>query len=203
VGLGCGRSDGYVYAIATDREFNASVLLLGRSRADLGLRRYLLTFTYSDSAAPPAIWRDGSEFVILEGPHPWGPFSFVARGSYFGPSNGYDPAFPSKWISRSGQDLWMIYAANFDGCARGLSCAVGYGLTSAPPPHTRTPWRAPSDRRPPRALRARPDRARASPYPSLPDDGDHCRQHHRLAAYPASTSIRNFIACGRGTDDRA
>ncbi len=171
--------DGYVYAISTEREFNASTLLLGRSRADVadvtdparwqwaagwepapslwpawsgsssaaqpvlswpghityprmsfdpGLRRYLLTFTYSYASTPPGIWRNGSEFVILDAPHPWGPFTFVARQPYFGSSNGYDPAVPVKWIGDHGRSLWLIWAANFDGCARGLSCAGAYGF---------------------------------------------------------------------------
>lgn len=171
--------DGYVYAISTEREFNASTLLLGRSQAnpvamtdpgnwqwasgwlatpsptpnwsspiatakpiltwpghityprmvyDPGLHRYLLTFTYSYGSSPPAVWRDGSELVILDAPNPWGPFTFVARQQYFGPSNGYDPEFPVKWMSANGQDLWLIWAANFDGCAKGLSCAAAYGF---------------------------------------------------------------------------
>jgi hypothetical protein len=95
---------------------------------DPGLHRYLLSFTYSYASAPPALWRNGSELVIMEAPRPWGPFSFVSRAPYFGPANGYDPAFPVKWISRNGLDLWMIWAANFAGCARGLSCAAAYGF---------------------------------------------------------------------------
>jgi hypothetical protein len=171
--------DGYVYAIASEREFNASSLILGRSRADIadmtdpakwqwasgwkavpspfpnwsssiaqatpiltwanhltyprmaydqGLHRYLLSFTYSYAPTPPGLWRNGEELVVLDAPHPWGPFSFVTRGSYFGPSNGYDPAFPVKWISQNGQDLWMIWSANFDGCAKGLMCSASYGF---------------------------------------------------------------------------
>jgi hypothetical protein len=171
--------DGYVYAIATEREFNASRLILGRSRPDTaditnparwqwaagapvpphisprwstrianaapilnwtnhityprmtydgGLHRYLLSFTYSYGRRPPGIWRGGAELVVLDSPHPWGPFSFVTRGHYFGPSNGYDPAFPVKWISHGGWNLWMSWAANFDGCNRGLSCAGAYGF---------------------------------------------------------------------------
>jgi hypothetical protein len=171
--------DGYDYAISTEREFNASTLMLGRSRPaiadmtnpagwqwasgwtatptpwpvwssslsaakpiltwpghityprmsfDPGLRTYLLTFTYSFAATPPGIWKNGSELVILEAAHPWGPFSFVARQPYFGPSNGYDPEIPVKWISDHGHQLWLIWAANFDGCARGLSCAAAYGF---------------------------------------------------------------------------
>jgi hypothetical protein len=172
--------DGYVYAIATEREFNASTLILGRARADTAditnpsrwqwaagsetvggrsvpdwtstisraqpvltwnnhityprmsydaaLHRYLLTFTYSYGGSPPGIWKDGSELVILESPNPWGPFSFVARDPYFGPSNGYDPALPENWINTNGVDMWMTWAANFDGCASGLDCSGSYGF---------------------------------------------------------------------------
>jgi hypothetical protein len=179
-GPGASSLDGYVYAISTEREFNANTMILGRTRPnvagvtdpsrwqwasgwtssggqpqvtwsgsiaqarpvlswqnhityprmtyDPGIGRFLLTFTYSYASKTPSLWRNGSELVILEAPHPWGPFSFAAREPYFGPSNGYDPAFPGKWISRDGRDLWMIYAANFQGCATGLSCKGAYGL---------------------------------------------------------------------------
>jgi hypothetical protein len=172
--------DGYVYALGTEREFNAGTLILGRARADLAditnpsswqwlsgwtssgtdrwpsftsalgnaipaldwsghitypqiaydapIHRYLLTFTYSYSSSTPGIWRNGSELVILEAPHPWGPFAFVAHEPYFGPSNGYAAGFPPKWISADGRDLWMKWAANFDGCAPSLDCSGAYGF---------------------------------------------------------------------------
>ncbi len=177
-----GAPDGYVYAIASEREFNASTLVLGRSRPDIaditdpsrwqwasgapvrstrrptwsssvaqatpilrwsnhitypretydpGLHRYLLSFTYSYGAKVPAVWKAGADMVLLDAPHPWGPFSFVTQDPYFGPSNGYDPTFPIKWISPNGLDLWMVWAANFDGCNRGLSCAGAYGFNYA------------------------------------------------------------------------
>jgi len=179
-GRGGNYPDGYVYAIASEREFNATRLILGRSRPDVAdltdpakwqwasgwtgpraapwpvyskslaaavpianwashltypqmaydapLHRYLLTFTYSYAATTPAMWRTGSELVILEAPHPWGPFSFVAREPYFGPSNGYDPGIPLGWISRSGHDLWLKWAANFAGCDAKLTCSGAYGF---------------------------------------------------------------------------
>ena len=179
-GEGGDYPDGYVYAIATEREFNASRLILGRSRPDVAdmtdpsmwqwasgfqqldghpvpiwsgsltaadpiltwgqhitypqmsydspIHRYLLTFTYSYARSPPAIWRNGAELIILEAPHPWGPFSFVADESEFGPSNGYAPGIPIKWISRNGQDLWLKWSANFDGCQAKLDCSGGYGF---------------------------------------------------------------------------
>ena len=194
--------DGYVYAIGSEREFNASRLLLGRVRPgaanatdpsrwqwfagvrnssdgarapvwtsslsaatpvlrwnshitypemtyDAALHRYLLTFTHSYSSRPPAVWRDGAELVILESPTPSGPFSFVARSSEFGPSNGYSAGFPSQWISPDGHDMWLKWAANFAGCARGLDCSGKYGFNVAsvhlvtaaakPTPPTRQP----------------------------------------------------------------
>jgi hypothetical protein len=95
---------------------------------DSPLHRYLLTFTFSYGTSPPLMWRAGSELVILEGPHPWGPFSFVARQAYFGPSNGYGAGFPIGWISRNGRYLWLKWAANFAGCWNGLNCSGGYGF---------------------------------------------------------------------------
>lgn len=180
-GRGGHFQDGWVYAIATEREYNAGTMIMGRTRADVAdltdparwqwvsgwtvandgelwpvyssspgsavpvlgwgshitypqmaydspIHRYLLTFTYSYAPTPPGIWRSGAELVILDAPHPWGPFSFVAHEPYFGPSNGYGAGFPLAWISRSGRDLWLKWAANFDGCATRLDCSAGYGF---------------------------------------------------------------------------
>jgi hypothetical protein len=69
--------------------------------------------------------------VILEAPTPGGPFSFVAEAHNFGPSNGYGAGFPSQWISANGRDLWLKWAANFDGCAKGLNCSGKYGFNVA------------------------------------------------------------------------
>jgi hypothetical protein len=168
--------DGYVYAIGSEREFNASRLILGRARPDVTdmtdpanwewltgwasgwpvftsnfnaaatvvnwpshltypqmaydapLHRYLLTFSYSYATTVPNIWTNGAELLILEAPHPWGPFSFVAHEPEFGPSNGYAAGFPIKWISANGEDLWLKWSANFAGCRTHLDCSGGYGF---------------------------------------------------------------------------
>jgi hypothetical protein len=177
-GPGGAYPDGYMYAIGTEREFNASRLLLGRVRTgvanvtdpsqwqwfagstqvpqwssslsaavpvlswtnhitypqmayDPGLRRYLLTFTYSYSSKPPAVWKGGAQLVVAEAPTPAGPFSFVATSREFGPSNGYGAGFPSQWISPDGRTLWLKWAANFTGCAKGLDCSGAYGFNVA------------------------------------------------------------------------
>jgi hypothetical protein len=95
---------------------------------DSPIHRYLLALTFSYGATPPALWKNGSDLVILEAQHPWGPFSFVAHEPFFGPSNGYAAGFPVGWISRNGQDLWLKFAANFDGCAAHLNCWAAYGF---------------------------------------------------------------------------
>jgi hypothetical protein len=179
-GPGGAYPDGYMYAIGTEREFNASRLLLGRVQAgvanvtdpgrwqwftgtdaggapgwsssasaavpvlqwsshitypqmayDAGLHRYLLTFTYSYSSRVPAVWKSGAQLVIAEAPEPWGPFSFVASARNFGPSNGYGAGFPSQWMSPDGRTLWLKWAANFAGCAKGLDCSGAYGFNVA------------------------------------------------------------------------
>lgn len=191
-GPGGAYPDGYMYAIGTEREFNASRLILGRVSTgvanvtdpghwqwyagtdaggtpqwssavsaaapvlnwnshitypqmayDPGLHRYLLTWTYSYSSKPPAVWKGGAELVIAESATPWGPFSFVAASREFGPSNGYDPGFPSQWMSRDGRTLWLKWAANFTGCRKGLDCSGAYGFNVAQVRLT-TPARVPA-----------------------------------------------------------
>jgi hypothetical protein len=197
-GPGGAHPDGYVYAIGTEREFNASGLLLGRVRPgvsnltnparwqwfggfqratrspiwvsspaaatsviswsshmtypqmtyDAPLHRYLVTFTYSYSPRPPGVWTGGAELVILEAPSPLGPFSFVARSGEFGPSNGYGAGFPSQWISSNGRDLWLKWAANFSGCAKGLDCSGKYGYNIAKVHLTVVPQAKPASAKP-------------------------------------------------------
>jgi hypothetical protein len=201
-GPGGAYPDGYMYAIGTEREFNASRLLLGRVPTgvasvtdptqwqwyagstqgsgrtatpqwsssvasaipvvnwrshvtypemtwDAGLHRYLLTFTYSYSSNVPAVWKGGAELVIAESATPSGPFSFVAGSREFGPSDGYGASFPSQWISANGRQLWLKWAANFDGCVKALDCSGKYGFNVAKVQLTvATPARKPPAKKP-------------------------------------------------------
>jgi len=203
-GPGGAYPDGYMYAIGTEREFNASHLVLGRVRTgvahvtdpsqwqwytgssrgvpqwsnvvaaatpvlkwnshitypemtyDAGLHRYLLTFTYSYSSKVPAVWKGGAELVIASSTTPWGPFSFVAASRDFGPSNGYGAGFPSQWISANGRQLWLKWAANFDGCAKGLDCSGKYGFNVAKIQLTVAPAKKPPAKKPPAKTTTRP-----------------------------------------------
>jgi hypothetical protein len=92
---------------------------------DRVLQRYLLSFAYwyYRDFQPPGengpMVQGGAELIVLEAPHPWGPWSFVMRNPYLGSGNGYGPSFPVQWQGArtpAGQDLWMIWAANFSHC---------------------------------------------------------------------------------------
>jgi hypothetical protein len=109
---------------------------------DASLHRYLLTFTdwYYRDYNPPTengpMVQGGAEGIVLEAPHPWGPWSFVTRIPYLGSGNGYGPSFPAQWMdqaSSTGQDLWMVWAANFAHCGNPLlvpadQCHGAYGM---------------------------------------------------------------------------
>jgi len=99
-----------------------------RMMYDAALDRYFLTFAdyYYRDVQPPAVpgplIKGGVELMVLEAPHPWGPWSFVLRSPYLGSGNAYGPSFPVQWQgprTPSGQDLWMVWAANF-----GAACGV-------------------------------------------------------------------------------
>jgi hypothetical protein len=109
---------------------------------DRALNRYLLTFTdwYYRDFRPPTesgpMVQGGSELIVLEAPHPWGPWSFVVRSPYLGSGNAYGPSFPVQWEGSrtpAGQDLWLVWAANFSHCGDPLLvpadlCQGVYGM---------------------------------------------------------------------------
>jgi hypothetical protein len=121
---------------------NAGHLNYPHMAYDRELDRYLLTFAdyYYRDFQPPTesgpMVQGGAELRVLEAPHPWGPWSFVARSAYFGSGNAYGPSFPVEWQgprTPAGQDLWMIWAANFAGCGNPLLvpadlCQGVYGM---------------------------------------------------------------------------
>jgi hypothetical protein len=109
---------------------------------DRALDRYFLTLAdyYYRDFQPPSesgpMVQGGAELIVLEAPHPWGPWSFVLRSPYVGSGNAYGPSFPVQWEgprTPTGQDLWMIWAANFSGCGKPMLvpadlCQGVYGM---------------------------------------------------------------------------
>jgi hypothetical protein len=121
--------------------------------------------------------------VILDAPDPWGPFSFVARQPYFGPSNGYDPAFPIKWISRTdltyGSSMRRTATAADPGCAVPPAAALTTGASSSRSPHGAWPRQEPAARTRGWALRSRRNHRCG---------GADSRQRHQPTNSPADTS---------------
>ena len=101
--------------------------------------------------------------MIAASPNPWGPFSFVAASHDFGPSNGYGAGFPSQWTSADGRRLWLKWAANFDGCAKGLNCSGKYGFNVAEVQLTTAP--APTKKATTKPKAAAKPKAKAEPNP--------------------------------------
>lgn len=109
---------------------------------DREIDRYFLTFAdyYYRDFQPPTesgpMVQGGAELLVLEAPHPWGPWSFVARNPFLGSGNAYGPSIPVEWQgprTSAGQDLWMIWAANFAHCGSPLLvpadlCQGVYGM---------------------------------------------------------------------------
>lgn len=109
---------------------------------DRELDRYFLTFAdyYYRDFEPPTesgpMVQGGAELLVFESLHPWGPWSFVARNPFLGSGNAYGPSFPVQWQgprTPEGQDLWMIWAANFAHCGDPLLvpadlCQGVYGM---------------------------------------------------------------------------
>jgi hypothetical protein len=122
---GCGAGDTADCLFWNDAPGAAGHINYPHMAYDAALHRYFLTFAdwYYRAFRPPSekgpMVQGGAEAIVLEAPHPWGPWSFVFRSPYLGSGNGYGPSFPVQWegaLTPAGQDLWMVWAANFSHC---------------------------------------------------------------------------------------
>jgi len=75
---------------------------------DAGLKRYLLTTSHrppgSQATHTPALG-------VFDAPEPWGPWTTVFYSSdWSGTARTYHHKFPTKWMSRDGRSLWLLYS---------------------------------------------------------------------------------------------
>jgi hypothetical protein len=87
-----------------------------------GLRRFLLAYS-SDRvphslALPPetaaATWHRARELVILEGPTPWGPWSWIHQDEYWeGDHLAYLPQIPSAWLTADGVRGTLLFSGDY------------------------------------------------------------------------------------------
>lgn len=72
---------------------------------DAGLKRYLLCQTGSDGPV-----RAG--FGIYDAPEPWGPWTTVSLTDAWDVLPGESCSFPTKWMSKDGTALYLVFSGN-------------------------------------------------------------------------------------------
>ncbi len=86
--------------------------------------RFLLT--YSTDRTPrrfntdPAEWRrtwlKQTELLVLEAPHPWGPWRLVHHDpAWETPHTAYLPQVPTTWLDADGLGGWMVFSGDWNG----------------------------------------------------------------------------------------
>lgn len=87
-----------------------------------GLGRYILgNYSFIDAAGNPRpyhqAWPESarrSQLTLYEAPEPWGPWSLFYRDDDWGRLGGYQPNFPTKWMSADGRTMWMVYSGSYE-----------------------------------------------------------------------------------------
>jgi len=76
-------------------------------------RYLLLTWRLHSDFSP----NDGSELIIYDAPHPWGPFTLVHREVMWESQemNPYCPRIPLKWLTVKGDEIdgWMQFSGSW------------------------------------------------------------------------------------------
>ena len=55
-----------------------------------------------------------SQLTLFEAPEPWGPWALFYKDDNWGMYGGYQPNFPTKWISEDGRTMHMVSSGTFD-----------------------------------------------------------------------------------------
>jgi hypothetical protein len=88
-----------------------------------GLKRYLMgNYGFTDQDGKPRPYHQGmpmwdpllqrSQLTLFEAPEPWGPWSIFYHDDNWGLHGGYNPSFPTKWMSEDGKTMWMVYSGS-------------------------------------------------------------------------------------------
>ncbi len=87
------------------------------------LKRYILpnfSFMNADTLEPRRYhqkWPEStypSQLTLYEAPEPWGPWSLFHRDDNWGTYGGYQPIFPTKWMSEDGKTMYMVSSGSYD-----------------------------------------------------------------------------------------
>jgi len=88
-----------------------------------GLKRYIMgNYSFTDFNGQPMPYHQGSptweadkqksQLTLFEAPEPWGPWSLFYQDDDWGVSGGYQPSFPTKWMSNDGRTMWMVFSGS-------------------------------------------------------------------------------------------
>ena len=86
-----------------------------------GLGRYIMgNYGFTDREGNPFSYhhmttgwnpeKQTTQLTLFEAPNPWGPWSLFYQCDEWGVTGGYQPSFPTKWISVDGRSMWMVYS---------------------------------------------------------------------------------------------
>ena len=87
-----------------------------------GLGRYIMgNYSFIDAEGNPRpyhqAWPESSkrsQLTLFEAPEPWGPWSLFYRDDDWGRLGGYQPNFPTKWMSEDGKTMWMVSSGSYE-----------------------------------------------------------------------------------------
>lgn len=87
-----------------------------------GLQCYMMgNYSFLDRQGNPRpyhqFWPESaqrSQLTLFEAPEPWGPWSLFYRDDDWGRLGGYQPNFPTKWISGDGRTIWMVSSGSYE-----------------------------------------------------------------------------------------
>jgi len=84
-----------------------------------GLKRYLLTSSHQTEVQGP----HNASLGVFDAPEPWGPWTTVYYDDHWsGKDRTYHHKFPTKWMSRGGRTLWLLFSGlgggNYAFCLR-------------------------------------------------------------------------------------
>jgi len=85
---------------------------------NVGLRRYILTTSHKTQEGA-----HNASLGVFDAPDPWGPWSTLYYDDHWsGNDRTYHHKFPTKWMSKDGKSMWLLYSGldggNYAFCLR-------------------------------------------------------------------------------------
>ena len=90
-----------------------------------GIKRYIMgNYSFMSEEGEPCPYHAGeflgtetkypSQLTLLEAEEPWGEWKVFHIDNNWGMYGGYQPSFPTKWISDDGKEMYMVSSGSYD-----------------------------------------------------------------------------------------